>query len=105
MSERLKPTREHLAWPFFGPEHSAFAAELDGFVGSGALDAVDHHDVDGTCRTLVRRMGAAGLLRACVARPRIACPNGSSSRIGGRNRAAATAWRRRPTGSPSSRSS
>jgi acyl-CoA dehydrogenase len=66
MSMRQKPTREHLAWPFFGPEHSSFAAEIDAFVASGALDGIDHHDVDGACRTLVRRMGAAGLLRACV---------------------------------------
>jgi acyl-CoA dehydrogenase len=66
MSVRLTPTREHLAWPFFGPEHRAFAAELDGFVASGAVDDLAHHDADNTCRTLVRRMGAAGLLRACV---------------------------------------
>ena len=66
MCVRATPTREHLAWPFFGPEHRAFAAELDGFAASGALDGLDHHDADNTCRTLVRRMGAAGLLRACV---------------------------------------
>src|SRR5687768_14385536 len=66
MSARLIPTREHLAWPFFGPEQRAFAADLDAFVTSGALDGLDHHDTDNTCRTLVQRMGAAGLLRACV---------------------------------------
>lgn len=66
MSGRLAPTREHLAWPFFGPEHRALAAELDAFAVSGALDGLDHHDTDNTCRTLVQRMGAAGLLRACV---------------------------------------
>jgi acyl-CoA dehydrogenase len=66
MSARLTPTREHLAWPFFSPEHRAFAAELDAFAASGALDGLDHHDTDATCRTIVRRMGAAGLLRACV---------------------------------------
>jgi acyl-CoA dehydrogenase len=66
MSARLTPTREHLAWPFLGPEHRAFAAEVDAFVASGTLDGFDHHDTDNTCRTLVRRMGAAGLLRACV---------------------------------------
>ena len=62
----LTPTRDHLDWPFLGPEHGAFAAELDAFAASGALDGLDHHDADSTCRTLVRRMGAAGLLRACV---------------------------------------
>jgi acyl-CoA dehydrogenase len=66
MSVRLSPTREHLAWPFLGPEHGAFAAQLDAFVAAGALDGLDHHDTDNACRTLVRRMGAAGLLRACV---------------------------------------
>jgi acyl-CoA dehydrogenase len=66
MSARLTPPREHLAWPFLGPEHRAFAAELDAFAASGALDGLDDHDTDNTCRTLVRRMGAAGLLRACV---------------------------------------
>jgi acyl-CoA dehydrogenase len=66
MSARLTPTREHLSWPFFGPEHRGFAAELDAFAASGALDGLDHRDTDNACRTLVRRMGAAGLLRACV---------------------------------------
>ena len=66
MSARLTPTREHLAWPFFGPEHRAFAAELDRFAASGVLDGIDHHDVDNSCRKLVKRLGDAGLLRACV---------------------------------------
>ena len=66
MSARLTPTREHLAWPFFGPEHRAFAAELDKFAASGALDGIDHHDTDNACRKLVKRLGDAGLLRACV---------------------------------------
>jgi acyl-CoA dehydrogenase len=66
MSRRPSPTREHLSWPFLGLEHGAFAAELDAFVASGALDGLDHHDTDDTCRTLVRRLGAEGLLRACV---------------------------------------
>ena len=66
MTVRLTPTREHLAWPFFGTEHRAFAAELDAFAASGALDDLGHHDTDNTCRTLVERMGAAGLLRACI---------------------------------------
>jgi acyl-CoA dehydrogenase len=66
LSARLTPTREHLAWPFFGPEHRAFAAELDRFAASGVLDGIDHHDVDNSCRKLVKRLGDAGLLRACV---------------------------------------
>jgi acyl-CoA dehydrogenase len=66
MSERPSPTREHLAWPFFGPEHRTFAAELDTFIAGRALDGLHHGDTDNACRTLVRRLGAAGLLRACV---------------------------------------
>ena len=66
MSAHPAPTRDHLEWPFLEPEHRAFAAELDAFVAAGALDGLDRHDIDNACRTLVRRMGAAGLLRACV---------------------------------------
>src|SRR5262245_7936629 len=66
VSVRQTPPRDHLAWPFLAPEHRAFAAELDTFAASGALDGLDHRDTDATCRTLVLRMGAAGLLRACV---------------------------------------
>jgi acyl-CoA dehydrogenase len=66
MPERLTPSRDHLSWPFLGPEHAAFAAELDAFAASGALDGLDRDDADATCRTLVRRLGDAGLLRACV---------------------------------------
>lgn len=63
------PTREPLDWPFFGPEHRAYAARLDGFVAGGGLNGLDHADVDGTCRTLVARLGAAGLLEAAVPTP------------------------------------
>jgi len=56
------PTREHLDWPFFGPEHRAVAERLDSFAGSGALSQVDHHDVDKACRQLVKMLGETGLL-------------------------------------------
>jgi acyl-CoA dehydrogenase len=59
--------REHLDWPFFGPEHRDYAARLDRFAASEALSKVDHHDVDGSCRTLAAALGEAGLLDACVA--------------------------------------
>ncbi|WBY01333.1 acyl-CoA dehydrogenase family protein [Ramlibacter tataouinensis] len=39
---------------------------VDEFADSGALDAVDHRDVDASCRRLVSELGRAGLLRACV---------------------------------------
>jgi acyl-CoA dehydrogenase len=61
------PTRAHLHWPFFDPAHRAFAERLDAFAFSGAIAQVDHQDVDGTCRALVRSLGEARLLEAAVA--------------------------------------
>ena len=55
------PTREHLDWPFFDAGHKAFADKLDAFAASGALAAIDHHDVDRACRQLVKVLGEAGL--------------------------------------------
>ena len=64
------PTREHLDWPFFGPEHRDYAERLDRFAASGALADVDHHDVDASCRKpRAPRLAQAGLLDACVAAP------------------------------------
>ena len=60
------PSREHLDWPFLGPEHRELAASLDAFVDGGGLGVVDHHDADEACKGLVKRLGAAGLLRHCV---------------------------------------
>jgi acyl-CoA dehydrogenase len=62
MTNLAGPTRDHLDWPFFGPEHRAVADKLDAFAGSGALANVDHHDADAACRSLVRALGDAGLL-------------------------------------------
>src|ERR1700677_3517217 len=61
------PTREHLDWPFFEPAHRAYAERLDAFVADGALDDVDHRDIDRACRELVGRLGEAGLLDVAVA--------------------------------------
>ncbi|MEW6254932.1 MAG: acyl-CoA dehydrogenase family protein [Pseudomonadota bacterium] len=63
------PTRDPLDWPFFGPDHRAYAARLDAFVAEGGLGGLNHRDVDGTCRTLVKRLGAAGLLNGAVPAP------------------------------------
>jgi len=60
------PSREHLDWPFFEPQHRAFVEKLDAFAASGALAAVDHSDTDGACRTLVKLLGEAGLLAAAT---------------------------------------
>ncbi|MEM1386867.1 MAG: acyl-CoA dehydrogenase family protein [Pseudomonadota bacterium] len=52
-----------LHWPFFDAAHRDWAAEVEAVAQSLS---VDHDDVDGACRTLVRGFGEAGLLRACV---------------------------------------
>src|ERR1700722_18374982 len=59
--------RDWLDWPFFGESHRAFAGALDRFVASGAITAIDHGDIDASCRKLVRALGEAGLLDAAVA--------------------------------------
>ena len=59
--------RDWLDWPFFGESHCAFAGALDRFVASGAIAAIDHGDIDGSCRHLARSLGEAGLLDAAVA--------------------------------------
>jgi acyl-CoA dehydrogenase len=55
----------HLDLPFFDDAHRALAAELDAW-GRAHLSQVDHGDVDGACRSLVRALGDAGFLRHCV---------------------------------------
>lgn len=55
----------HLALPFFDDAHRALAEELDAWAGP-ALQGLDHHDTDATCRRLVRALGEAGVLRHCV---------------------------------------
>jgi acyl-CoA dehydrogenase len=62
-------SREWLNWPFFEPRHRAMADGLDRFVMSGAIADIDHSDVDGACRKLVRSLGEAGLLDCAVAAP------------------------------------
>jgi acyl-CoA dehydrogenase len=56
---------KHLALPFFDDAHRALAAGLDGWAASHLL-AIDHHDTDRACRTLVAALGQAGWLRHCV---------------------------------------
>ena len=65
VSQLRGPSREHLAWPFFDSRHSEYAAALDAF--AAGLGDTHGGDVDETCRSLVRRLGAAGLLEASVA--------------------------------------
>jgi acyl-CoA dehydrogenase len=62
-------SRDWLEWPFFEPSHRLVCQALDRFVTGGGLDGVDHSDVDGSCRKIVRALGAAGLLDCAVAAP------------------------------------
>ena len=68
-SPAVEVKRAWLDWPFFAESHRAFAGALDRFVASGAIAAVDHDDVDASCRKLARALGEAGLLRAAVPPP------------------------------------
>ncbi len=72
--------RDHLLWPFFDEEHRAFAAQVDAFTQSDAIDAIDHGDVDASCRRLVVALGESGLLRACVPAPYGGLPSSIQSR-------------------------
>lgn len=60
------PTRDHLALPFFEQRHRNYAATLDDFIRRPALARIDHDDTDRACVSLVRALGEAGLLDACV---------------------------------------
>lgn len=60
------PLRDHLEWPFFDERHREFARQVDDFAASSVMAAIDHVDVDTTCRKLVRALGDAGLLVAAT---------------------------------------
>ncbi|GGK28891.1 acyl-CoA dehydrogenase family protein [Salinarimonas ramus] len=55
------PDTSFLHWPFLEERHREFASRVKDFA---AELHVSHDDVDTACRTLVRRLGEAGLLRA-----------------------------------------
>jgi acyl-CoA dehydrogenase len=56
----------HLAWPFFESRHRELADTLQQWC---AVNCADRYadDLDSECRSLVRELGAAGLLKLCVA--------------------------------------
>ena len=62
-------SRDRLDQPFFEPKHRELAEAIDRFVISGAIDDIDHTDVDAACRKLVRALGSAKLLDGAVATP------------------------------------
>ncbi|HEY8338141.1 MAG TPA: acyl-CoA dehydrogenase family protein [Tardiphaga sp.] len=55
-----------LSWPFFDDHHRKLSAELSQWAAASVPALVDHHDVDGSCKRLVRAMGDAGWLRVAV---------------------------------------
>ena len=62
----VAPDRSFLAWPFFTPEHRAWADDLSAWADAELPALIDHEDVDTSCQRLVKALGAAGWLRAAV---------------------------------------
>jgi len=60
--------RSFLDWPFLDDHHRRLAAELEEWAAR-ELHTIDHDDVDGTCRELVRRLATGGWLTHATARP------------------------------------
>lgn len=54
--------RTFLSWPFFEERHRALVPALETWAATH-LAALDHDDVDATCRALVRQLGAGGWLQ------------------------------------------
>jgi acyl-CoA dehydrogenase len=52
--------QSYLTWPFFDPSHRDWAARVEE-VAQGL--EIDHGDTDAACRSVVSRLGAAGLLQ------------------------------------------
>jgi acyl-CoA dehydrogenase len=57
-----------LGWPFFNEEHRALAVRLDDWARHHlpALTADEHHDLDGTCKGIVKALGEAGFTTYAV---------------------------------------
>ena len=57
-----------LQWPFFNDEHQALATRLDEWASRHlpTLTADEHHDLDGTCKAIVKALGEAGFATYAV---------------------------------------
>ena len=57
-----------LQWPFFNDEHQALAGRLDEWASRHlpTLTADEHHDLDGTCKAIVKALGEAGFATYAV---------------------------------------
>jgi len=60
------PDTTYLGWPFFDDSHRQLASELKAWAKSEIRSGTEDDDVDDECRSLVRRLGAAGWLRHVV---------------------------------------
>ncbi|MEO8454157.1 MAG: acyl-CoA dehydrogenase family protein [Sphingomicrobium sp.] len=58
--------KSSLTWPFFEERHRELARDLDDWCADN-LTGRFAEDLDSECRSLVRELGAAGLLKLCVA--------------------------------------
>jgi acyl-CoA dehydrogenase len=58
--------RSFLDWPFLDARHRQLHAGIDAWARIALPGLVDHHDVDGSCRKLVRALGEAGFLMQVV---------------------------------------
>jgi len=60
--------KSFLQWPFFNDAHQALAARLDDWASSHlpAITADEHHDLDGTCKAIVKALGEAGFATYAV---------------------------------------
>src|SRR5436853_627595 len=54
-------------WPFFDDHHRTFASTLDAWAQDTVRDVHGDHDLDATCRQLVKQLGDAGWLKHAVA--------------------------------------
>ena len=61
----MTSSSDWLGWPFFEERHRDLAERLEDWAGANA--AGHSEDVDAACRDIVARLGAAGLLKLCVA--------------------------------------
>jgi acyl-CoA dehydrogenase len=62
------PDTSFLGWPFFEDSHREIARDLDAWCEReiAPLEGHEDQDLDGTCREIVRRLGAGGWLRHAV---------------------------------------
>jgi acyl-CoA dehydrogenase len=64
--EEAMSDQSFLSWPFFEDHHRELATGLSRWAKATLPGLVDHHDVDGSCKRLVRALGDGGWLRAAV---------------------------------------